>query len=674
MAVIGAFIVFAVFLFGQAPVIYVADSPLFSTASFYLSSAQPPGYPLFITLGKLFTFIPFGSIAFRVGLLGAVSVSMAWLVLFKLLKRMTGNGALAFSFSFLPVFLPLVYQNSVEQKGVYTLNTFFGLLILYLGVRAWEEDDVRLLYMTAFLFGLGSGNHHTLALFLFPALVPFWMVAIGKKRWRALPWSALFFAGGFLIYLHLYLRSLVLPGKAFIMSIAANWNKFLYVFFRKTYNTSTLGSLEHLGKSHMAAYLSGAENVIKYVIAAQYGPVMTGVFFISFFYLLFSREKKAVKAYFLLAVLPWLILLPEMAFSGNPGETSIQIVRPYYLPVLFLAALVMGLAANRLWLWLKGKNLRTLRAAQVFLLLPLLYLPGTLKCSLARNFIAYDHAKDTLSVLPSGSILLVYGDNPAFGDFYMQWVERYREDVLSLNKVPTDKDYIIAGRSSYLFNKNLFEGLVNPDRAGDGELKTGAELNALCREGRIFTVHPNAVTQTLKARYEIPGFYGPLSFMLLEKGAPTGPAAAFLLKNYSKLNYERAASEYSSDYFVEEIKNLYGYSLLWASTLSKNREEKAQLAGEAMKLVNPRIFIPNTVAQMAEAGRTGNDALLFLRRVETNWPDTGMARAAHVMEYILLSESKSPGTNAEYEYLREHGLLVYLPGMRAFYRQVKPHG
>ncbi len=667
MAVAGALIVFAVLLFGQAPVIYVADSPLFSTASFYLSSAQPPGYPLFITLGKLFTFLPAGPVAFRVGLLSAASASLAWVMLFKLIKRLTGNGALAFSFAFLPVFLPLVYQQSVEQKGVYALNSFFGLLILYLGVRAWEEDDARLLYVIAFLFGLGSGNHHTLALFLLPALVPFWAVAARKKRWGAMLWSGLFFAGGFLIYLHLYLRSLVLPQKGFIYSIATDPSSFLYVFFRKVYRVGTLGSLKSLGVAPAASYFSGVENVIRYVIASQYGLVMTGIFFLSLILLAFSREKKILKAYMLLAVSPWLVLLPEMAFPGAPGEAAIQIVRPYFLPVLFLAALVMALAANRLWLFLKGKNLRTLKAAQVLLLIPLIYLPGTLKHSLSNSFIAYDFARDTLSVLPAGSVLLLYGDNPTFENYYIQWVERYREDVVAFSKMPDREAYSITGRSDYLLNKNLFRDYFNS--TGGDDLETNfTKLDALSSEGRFFMIHPNAMTLTLKTRYKY-DFLAPLDYMLLEKGAPEGPANEFLLENYPKLNYERVETEYSRDSLAGEIKNLYGFSLISAATASKDSRAKDRLLGAALKLVNPENFLPYYTVPMVERGETA-EALDFLRRMEGSLPGTKMAAMANVMEYIVLAENGGPAAAAKYEYLKERGLLVYLPDISAVCRQM----
>ena len=665
-AVIGFFLIFAVFLFGQAPIIYVGDSPLFSTASFYLSTAHPPGYPLFITLGKLFTFLPFGSIASRVGLLSAVSACLAWLVLYKLIKRLTGNGALAFSFAFLPEFLPLVYQQSVEQKGVYALNSFFGLLIMYLGVRAYEDDDTRFIYIIAFLFGLGSGNHHTLALFLIPALVPFWAVVLKKKRWGAVFRSTIFFSGGFLIYLHVYLRSLALAERGFIYSIATDLSGFLFIFFRKAYQVNTLQGLKAMGTTHATAYFTGAKNAIRYVIASQYGAAATGIFFISLLFLIFSRMKKILKVYILLAVLPWVVLLPEMAFGGNPGESTIQIVRPYFLPVLFLIALVLALAADRAWLYLKAKNLRTLKAAQVFLLVPLIYLPGTLKYSLSDSFISYDYARDSISALPANSVLFLYGDNPTFEDYYIHWVERYREDVLTLSRLPGREAYSISGRAYFLVNNSLFNGFLESN--GKSTLMNSSYIDALSREGRLFTTDADAMLKILQKNFKIPALWN-IDEMLLEKGTPDETANKFILENYQKLNYERAAAEYSNEYFVAEMKNLYGFTLFSASLINKEQEEKDRLTGMALKLVDPEKFLPYYVFNMIKNhGET--KAFSFLHQIEGNWRYTKMADIAQVMEYILLSRSGGPLLTAKYTYLKEHGLLVYLPDVSNIWRAI----
>ena len=660
----GAFIVFALLLPGLAPNIYVGDSQLFSTASYYLSTAHPPGYPLFVTIGKLFTFIPFGSIPFRVGLAATVFACFSWLVLFKIIKRLTNNTAIAFSFSFLPVLTPLAYTQSLEQKGVYSLNSFLCLLMLYLGLRAYEEEDPRFLYAMAFLFGIGAGNHHTLALFLLPSLVPLWIVAIRKKRFASLLWLPVFFAGGFLIYLHLYLRSLALADKGFIYSIARNLEEFSGVFFRKAYTTSSIQAIQSFGTPHKATYINGAKNVITYVLASQYGAAMTGIFFLSLLWLLFSEERKALKAYLLFAVLPWIFLLPAITLTGAiPGEKGMSIVSQYYMPLLFLLPILISLATNRAWLYMKAKKIRTFKAAQVFLLLPLLYIPTALNHSLASSYIAYDTAKDTLSVLPVNSVLLLYGDNPVFGDYYIQWVERYREDVLAFSRIPRKQEYSIEGRSSYLFNKDLFSYYVS--LTGPHNLKMNyASLDALSKEGRLFAVNPDAMTNILMKRYRVTSYFGPLSYMLFVKGTPMERANEFILENYPKLNYERAYMVYSSDPQVVEEKNLYGFALVAAASMTGDRAERRRRQDAAVTLADPERFLPWVVAQLIQTGGEAG-ALDFLWRTESGLPFSKMADIAHVMEYIVLSDNGDPRAGAKYEYLKEHGLLEYLGGVNA---------
>ncbi len=663
---VGAFIVFVLLLPGIAPNIYVGDSQLFSTASYYLSTAHPPGYPLFITLGKLFTFIPISSIPFRVGLVAVFFACFSWVVLFKLIKRLTGNRALAFSFSFLPVLTPLAYVQSMEQKGVYSLNSFLCLLMLYLGVRAYEEDDVRFLYAMAFLFGIGAGNHHTLALFLLPALVPLWVAAIRKRRFVSLAWLPVFFAGGFLIYLHLYLRSLALINKGFIYSAATTLRGFFAVLFRKGYASNSIQAVQTLARpNETAASLNGAKNIVQFVLASQYGAAMTGIFLLSIIWLLFSKERKALKAYLLFAVFPWIFILPAMTMAAPiPGEHNISVVSQYYMPLLFLPPVFISLMANRMWLYLRAKKIRTLRAAQVCLLLPFLYLPATLQHSLGSNYIAYDHAKDTLSVLPVNSVLLLYGDNPVFGDYYMQWVERYREDVVAFGREAHTQIYEIGGRTSFLFNQSLFRDYMRLE--GTNTLKAPySSLDALCRQGRLFAVHPIAMVDVLKKRYQAGPVVGPLSYMLSVKGTSGEQANEFLLENYQKLNYERAATVYSGDPLVNEEKNQYGFTLVDAATLTGNKAEKNGLQEEAMRLVAPESFMPwVTASAMQNGGEAG--ALAFLRKIESGLPYSKMADLAHVMEYIVLSDSGSPQAAAKYEYLREHGLLEYLNGAEKF--------
>lgn len=73
---IGAALVFVVvmtvYLFTLAPTITNEDGPEFVTAVYVIGIPHPPGFPLYLLLGKLFSFIPFGSLAWRVNLMSAV--------------------------------------------------------------------------------------------------------------------------------------------------------------------------------------------------------------------------------------------------------------------------------------------------------------------------------------------------------------------------------------------------------------------------------------------------------------------------------------------------------------------------------------------------------------------------------------------------------------------------
>jgi hypothetical protein len=63
----------SVFLFTASPSVYVGDTGEIVVAAHSLGIAHPPGYPTYITLGHIFTYLPLSNIAFRVNLLAAVA-------------------------------------------------------------------------------------------------------------------------------------------------------------------------------------------------------------------------------------------------------------------------------------------------------------------------------------------------------------------------------------------------------------------------------------------------------------------------------------------------------------------------------------------------------------------------------------------------------------------------
>ena len=139
------------------------DDGLFILSSYYLGIEHAPGYPLFTLLGKLFSLLPFGSVAYRVHLasafFGALSGGACWLCARALLERRLAAYLAAAGLAFSQVF----WSQAIIAE-VYTLNTFFFLLLTYLGLQARRQA----LPWMAFIFGLSLSNHWPLTLLAAP--------------------------------------------------------------------------------------------------------------------------------------------------------------------------------------------------------------------------------------------------------------------------------------------------------------------------------------------------------------------------------------------------------------------------------------------------------------------------------------------------------------------------
>jgi len=71
------------------------DSLEFQLITYQLGIAHPTGYPLYTLLGKLFTFIPVGNVAYRVNLMsavfGAATVALTYLLILQMVSPRNGR-------------------------------------------------------------------------------------------------------------------------------------------------------------------------------------------------------------------------------------------------------------------------------------------------------------------------------------------------------------------------------------------------------------------------------------------------------------------------------------------------------------------------------------------------------------------------------------------------------
>jgi hypothetical protein len=172
------------------------DDGLFILSSYFFGIEHPPGYPLFTAIGHLFTWLPFGSVAYRVhlasALFGALSGGAAWLCARALVAGRLPAYLAAFALGVSPVF----WSQAIIAE-VYTLNTFFFLVLMFMGLQACPPGTQqpnpggrRLLSWMALVFGLSLSNHYPLMLLAAPAFaVLLWPLRLELlKRFGTLSW------------------------------------------------------------------------------------------------------------------------------------------------------------------------------------------------------------------------------------------------------------------------------------------------------------------------------------------------------------------------------------------------------------------------------------------------------------------------------------------------------
>lgn len=166
-----------IYLMTVAPTLSFWDCGEFIACSYKMAVPHPPGAPLFIMLGRVFSLLPIGDdIAFRVNLISVFSSSLTVLFLYlsivQLVRKWKGKltkkedwltaifsgviGSLAFAFTH------SFWFNSAESE-VYALSMLFTSLLVWL-ILVWaeksdEEGNERYLLLIAYIVGLALGVH-----------------------------------------------------------------------------------------------------------------------------------------------------------------------------------------------------------------------------------------------------------------------------------------------------------------------------------------------------------------------------------------------------------------------------------------------------------------------------------------------------------------------------------
>ncbi|MBI4824642.1 MAG: DUF2723 domain-containing protein [Nitrospirae bacterium] len=548
------------------------------TSVFAMGPAHPPGYPLYVLLGKIWTFLPFGSIPYKLNLFSALCGALTSVVVFMSVHILTKDKLTAIFSATLSGFLPLVWSESVKAE-VYTLNSVLTLSIFYLGIRFISENgDRRLLFLGSFVLGIGMGNHHTIGFMLFPLM---FLLALNKQnRVNTIFISVLFFMLGFSVYIFSYLRSLKYfsDGILFSYSDSSSLHRFLITFFREEYGSSIPSLVGPAG--HPVTLLQGTYNAVKHLIFKNFGWLSV----LSIFSIIPLWKRKPMLLYFIVTLASYGIVLSAMVYAfEEPVEKDLFLLNPFMLSLLYLVTVNVGYG---LWWLLRHFKRRLPFTARPFaigvLLLPfVLYLPLNIKKNnLSDYYLVEDFAGNILNALPTLSIVLTSSDATYFPLFYENLIERKRDDVVILL---SDKGGVLSQANPFWKYKTLF-----PDLPG-GKLFLKVDEVYVSR-GRVFTPNVLSISDKLK-KYFTPRPYIMCYRLFPKKGLRGDEKQKFkdLDKAFERFVYERSLKEKSDDMFSTEVKMFYYTTIThYAYLLKKQGLPYRDYYETSLELITPK--------------------------------------------------------------------------------------
>lgn len=218
-----ALVVFGLYLRTLGTHVGTADTFEFQVVAPALGVAHPTGYPLYVVVGKLFSLLPIGSLAFRVNLTSAVFATAAALGVYALAASLSGRRLIAF-IAALSFAVSGVMWSQAAVAEVYALNALIAALVLgrvigLASLRPSASSGVPLLF---FLFGLGI-SHHLTTVLLLPALALAIAIARPRLPLRAALLSLGLFLLGLSAWLYIPLRWPALNGAPMPLAQFLDW-------------------------------------------------------------------------------------------------------------------------------------------------------------------------------------------------------------------------------------------------------------------------------------------------------------------------------------------------------------------------------------------------------------------------------------------------------------------
>lgn len=414
LAALAGLVAAAVYVLTLAPTVATNDAGRFQIAAPLLGTGHPTGYPTFILFGKLFTFLPFGDLAYRVNLMAAVFGGLACALLFVVARSLGAGRIPAFGAALLFAFTATFWSQATFAE-VYSMHIALVLLVTALLLRWRQRGGSSLLVLAGLVAGLSLGNNAGTVLFAPTFLVLLFAGTVGgsrpKLRIRGLAAGALAFLAGLSVYAYVPIRGFAGAWHNYgdpVNNWADVWTLVSGARFQglmdptpATILSNVGGFLYHL--AHQAPQPFGYALLVLLLVGGLAGLAR----------LIAHRTVPGVAL--------GLGLLVTLVYALSYGIDDIDV---YYLPVYALLCVSLAVAATGAAGWARWT--RPLAVAPV--LVAAFLLGANFESSDRSGYTAErERAEQDLAALPEGAIL--YGKVPIIPATYLTEVEGERPDV-----------------------------------------------------------------------------------------------------------------------------------------------------------------------------------------------------------------------------------------------------
>jgi hypothetical protein len=483
------------------------DSSEFVAAIATLGIPHPPSFPLYVLLGKVFSFLPVLSLSSKLNLLSGIFSALSLAIFFLLFLKVTriflyelaeNEKSLIFSSLLLLLVAGLNFAFWIQgvRVEVYSLN---GLLFIFLflcginylygsefdqipdgiepGKSKTYPNNLRWLYLFFFVLGLGMGNHNVTLLSVFPAFIYLFIFYDfpGFLKLKNLSMSFIFFVLGCSIYLYLPLRAINAP--------ALNWGDPFNL--EKTLTAAlALKSVKQIGFTLNYTLWERTKDAWG-MIYSQFTFLPFLLSLTGMFYLFIRKFKLFI--FFLLLIIGnslTIIVLPSEFISTS---TDFQ---GYILPLIFSFAFLFGFGI--LFILKYGyeqvnrkkfspgfkKSLVIVFSVFFFSVSFLPFLTYYRLTDLSEDDLAYRYGRGVLSQAKKNSVLFIDNPNLYFILCALKYGEGYRKDIAVLDRgllkakwncQQERRNYpeIFSGINSGLTGEDLFLALMSKGTNGN---------------------------------------------------------------------------------------------------------------------------------------------------------------------------------------------------------------